>query len=103
MQLALKMKRCRLDDKSPASSMQQCGATHLLDKVSDLFRPDVAALVLHNRLLAPAKAQHVKCEHSVAFGQLWYVVSPVVYAGAKAMDEKHDGPAAACQGVQAQV
>ena len=61
---------------------------YLIDKRGDLARPEVVSAVLHQRLVAPTKAQQVDGKHSVRLCQLVDVVAPVICARAKAVDQQ---------------
>ena len=50
--------------------------THLLHKGGHLLGPDCAAAVLKQRLVRPAKAQHVQSKDSGILGKRRDVVSP---------------------------
>lgn len=63
----------------------------LFDEIGDLLGPNLIPFVAYHRLITPSKPQNVYSEHTAVLLEFRDEVSPVIRAGAKAVDQEDNG------------
>ena len=68
---------------------------HLPNKSSELALPNVVTVVLHQRLIAPAKSQEARAENTITFCKCRHCVSPALPTSAVSGSRRFNAPALA--------